>query len=221
MERSGSGYVLWDDNHIEGQGDGWQVLKGAVVDVAVDEDGLFSLEIDTHYRFYSPWTVQQWLDRYPGVPITYVHNVSGGYSWRFVETSDENPDGVVIKGLGQTLADYHRDRGVSDAIIQASKVVYLRHLKKGRRDDELTPHLSQLLMPSVSMEVLSDVAERGDKTAVKMLTIVRRPIRERLLKGVSIAEKFITKLYGEESEGLEPQKRPAIQFKSSKPDRSK
>lgn len=216
IERSGSGYILWDDDKIEGRGKGWQVLKGAVIDVAVDEDGLFSLEIDTHYRFYSPWTVQQWFNEYPGIPINYVHNASGGYSWRFVETSSESPEEIVLKGIGQTLADYHRGKGVSDSTIQDSTVVYLRHLKKGRHDDALTPHLSQLIIPSVSMEILSDVAERGDKNASRMLTIVRRPIRERLLKGVDIAEKFIPGLYGIKCDGLHPQRRSATQFKAQR-----
>lgn len=215
MERSGSGYILWDDDKIEGSGKGWQVLRGAVIDVSVDEDGLFSLEIDSHYRFYSPWTVQQWLDEYPGIPLSYVHNIKGGYSWRFVETSSDNPEEVTLKGLGQTLADYHRSQGVSDSTIQDSTVVYLRHLRKGQRD-ELTPHLSQLIKPSVSMEILSDVAERGDKTAAKMLTAVRIPIRERLLKGLNIAEKFITGLYGKNCDGLQPQRRSATQFKAQR-----
>lgn len=216
VERSGSGFVLWDERKVEGQGDGWKVLKGSLIDVAIDKDGQLSLEIDLHCRFYSPWTVQQWLDRYPGAPLSYVRNVSDGYSWYFIESSDERPEDVQVKGLGKTLAEYHQSKGVSDRTIRESSVVYVRHTTKGRRDNEKVAHLSQLLLPSIPMDVLSHVAENGDAEAAKVLTDVRKPIRERLSKGTGIAETLIQKIYGEPCVGLKPQQRVATQFKAQK-----
>ena len=216
VDRSGSGFILWDERQVEREGDGWKVLKGALIDVAVDEHGQLNLEIDTHYRFYSPWTVQQWTEKYPGAPLNYVRNASDGYSWYFVETSNERPEAVEIKGLGQTLAEYHQSKGVSERTIQESSVVYVRHTNKRRQDDKPTPHLSQLLLPSVSMEVLSYVAEQGDMDAAKVLTEVRKPIRERLSKGIDIAESLIKRIYGEERTGLKPQERMGTLFQAQK-----
>lgn len=214
VERSGSGFVLWDDTKIKKEGDGWKVLKGALVDVAVDEEGLLSLEIDTHYRFYSPWTVQKWLDNYPDVPLSFVRNVSDGRSWYFVKTSDERPEEVQIKGLGKTLVEYHRSLNASAQAIQTSSVVYVRHTTKGNWDSDTVPHLSQLLSPCLSMDVLSHVAERGDNEAKRVLTEVRTPIGERLSTGTAIAESLIQKVYDENRSGLEPQRKTATQFKS-------
>ena len=216
VDRSGSGFILWDERRVERQGDGWQVLKGALLDVVVDKRGQLSLEIDTHYRFYSPWTVQEWLDRYPNAPLNYVRNASDGYSWSFIETSDERPEDVEIKVLGKTLAEYHKSKGVTDDVIQSSSVVYVRHTKKRRNDDGVAAHLSQLLLPSVSMETLSHVAEQGDSEAARILTEVRKPIRERLEKGTAIAENLIQKIYGAPCNGLKPQQRKATQFVARK-----
>lgn len=216
VDRSRSGFILWDESRVEREGDGWQVLKGALIDVVVDSKGRLSLEIDTHYRFYSPWTVHEWLNRYPNVPLNYVRNVSDGYSWHFVETSDERPEDVEIKVLGKTLAEYHKSKGVANDVIQSSSVVYVRHTTKRRNDDGVAAHLSQLLLPSVSMETLSHVAEQGDSEAARILTEVRKPIRERLEKGTAIAETLIQKIYGESCEGLKPQQRKATQFVARK-----
>ncbi len=153
VEKSGSGFVLWDDTKVKKQGNGWQVLKGALVDVAVDDEGLFSLEIDTHYRFYSPWTVQEWLDNYPEVPLSFVRNVSDGRSWYFVKPSAERPEDVQIKALGKTLAEYHRSLNASEQAIQTSSVVYVRHTTKGNWDNDTVPHLSQLLSPCLSTHI--------------------------------------------------------------------
>ena len=216
VERSGTGFVLWDERKVKKQGDGWKVLKGALVDVAVDEDGLLCLEIDTHYRFHSPWTVQQWLDTHPDVPLTYVRNVNDGRSWYFVEASDEQPERIRIAALNKTLVEYHQDLNAPAQAIQTSSVVYVRHTTKGNWDSDVVPHLSQLISPCLSMEVLSHVAERGDTEAKRVLTEVRSPINERLSTGTAIAESLIKKIYDNQRSGLKPQQRIAAQFKPRK-----
>ncbi|MCM1983161.1 argonaute PAZ domain-containing protein [Lyngbya confervoides] len=214
VERAGEGLVWWDESKIESSGDGWQVLKGALVDVAIDENGQLNLEIDTHYRFYSPWTLHQWLTRYPDVPVNFVRNVGSDISWYFLEGSEERPEDIDIKDLGITLADYHRNKGVSEQIIQDSFVVYVRSTRKWGAKQDRVAHLSKLLQPSVSMEVLSYVAEQGDRDAENVLTGVRKSINERLSKGQGIAKFISKKIYGLESSEVSPQKRIATLFTS-------
>lgn len=92
VENTGTSLILWDIEKIEKSGKGWQIFRGAMIDVVVDEEGQLSLEIDTHYRFYSPWTVHQWLEKYPDAPLQYVRNVGTEYTWYFCETTDERPE---------------------------------------------------------------------------------------------------------------------------------
>lgn len=214
VENTGAGLVLWDDRKVEKSGAGWQVLRGALIDIVVDSQGLLSLEIDTHYRFYSPWTVHQWLERYPGAPLTYVRNVGTEYTWHFLETSEERPETIQIQGLGQTLEEYHLGKGVSQRTIQESTVVYVQHTKKRNSNRKPVAHLSKLLQPSVSMEVLSYVAEQGDQDAADILKRLKTPISERLTRGIATAKWLIEKIYDIRCEGeLQPQRKDATQFK--------
>ena len=212
VEKSQTGLILWERSKVEQAGEGWQVLKGALVDVAIDKNGKLNLEIDSHYRFYSPWTVHQWLEKYPDVPMNYLHNLDKKYSWYFAEVSQEPPDKIMIPDLGISLADYHRSKGVLENIIQESRVVYVRHTKKYNKQKQPTPHLSKLLQPSVSMEILSYVAEKGDQGAAEILTKVRLPIQERLNKGKEIAQWLLKNVYGKTEDKLEPLQRTATLF---------
>ncbi|MGB3403080.1 MAG: argonaute PAZ domain-containing protein [Microcoleaceae cyanobacterium] len=212
VEKSQTGLILWDKSTVEQAGEGWQVLKGALVDIAIDENGQLNLEIDSHYRFYSPWTVHQWLEKYPDLPINYVRNLDNKWSWYFVEVTQERPENIPIPNLGKSLAEYHRDKGVSEQIIQESCVVYVRHTKKYNKQKDPTPHLSKLLKPSVSMEILSYVAEKGDRGAAEILTKVRLPIQERLEKGKAIAKSLLKNVYKKEEENPEPIQRIATLF---------
>lgn len=214
VERSGEGFVIWDESKIERSGDGWQVLKGALVDIAIDAEGQLYLEIDSHYRFYSPWTLHQWLIKYPEVPITFVRNVGNDISWYFQEVSEERPENIQIKDLGLTLAEYHLNKGVKADIINDSIVVYVQSTRKGNRKQEAIPHLSKLLQPSVSMEVLSFVADQGDRGASDVLRAVRKPINERLIKSQQIAESLAEKVYGVKNVNIQPQSRVATLFSS-------
>ncbi len=212
VEKSQTGLILWEQSKVEQAGEGWQVLKGALVDVAIDENGKLYLEIDSHYRFDSPWTVHQWLEKYPDIPINYVHNLDKKYSWYFVEVSQDPPEKVMIQDLGISLAEYHQSKGVSEHIIQQSRVVYVRHTKKYNKQKKPTPHLSKLLKPSVSMEILSYVAEKGDNGAAEVLTKVRLPIQQRLDKGKAIAKWLLKNVYHKIEDNLESQQRIATLF---------
>lgn len=211
IEKSGKHLIWWDETKVEQIGQGWQVLKGALIDIVVDQEGWLKLEIDSHYRFHSPWTLHQWMARHPDVPINYLRNVSSDYSWWFDEVSEESPEEVMISDLGKRLADYHRDKGVLESVIQQSSVVYVRPTRKGK-ERERVPHLSQLLRPSVSMEILSFVAERGDSNAKQVLTKVKKTVSERLQKGQVLGKWIINKVYGKEIDNLAPERRNAILF---------
>ncbi len=211
VERSQTGLILWDQSKVEQSGQGWQVVKGALVDVAIDENGQLNLEIDSHYRFDSLWTLHQWLEKYPDAPLNYVHNLDKKCSWYFIKVSQARPENITIKDLGKSLADYHREKGVLEHIIQESRVVYVRHTKKGKGQD-LTPHLSKLLKPSISMEILSYVAEKGDCGAAEVLTKVRLPIQQRLDKGKAIAKWLLKNVYHKTEDNLEPQQQIATLF---------
>jgi len=216
VEKTGNGLILWDKSKIESEGEGWQVLKGALVDVVVNKEGQLSLEIDSHYRFHSPWTVHQWLETHPTVPLNYVRNVSDAYAWYFLETCEERPEDIFIPDLGQNLAEYHRERGVSEQTIQDSLVVRVRHVKKWKRQQEPVAHLSQLLRPSVSMEILSYVAEQGDRSATEVLNKVRQPIQKRLEKGRDIARVLLKNVYNidKDRDELKPEQQTATVFAS-------
>ncbi|WAS05323.1 argonaute PAZ domain-containing protein [Gloeomargaritales cyanobacterium VI4D9] len=77
IERDSEGGLIWWITGHEGAekcGDGWEVHRGRRIDVVIDSDGNLYLEIDIHHRFYTPWTLHQWLEEYPDIPISYVRN---------------------------------------------------------------------------------------------------------------------------------------------------
>lgn len=207
--RSGfSGFILWDTRQVKKEGNGWRVLKGALVDVVVDNKGDLYLEIDHHYRFQSPWTLHQWLESEPDAPLNYVQNIHGGYSWHFVAVSTENPEEVYIPDLNQSLADYHHSKGIDRDLITNSRVVYVEHTGRKRSKNNRTPHLSQLLAPSLSMEMLGYRAEQGDLGAKQVMTTVRQAIQSRIDKGQSIANFLMRQCYSLSDPA--PQPRPRI-----------
>lgn len=214
VEKINRGFIVWDESKVERSGNGWQVLKGALVDVSLDAAGQLSLEIDSHYRFYSPWTLHQWLVTYPDAPIKFVRNLNARFSWCFLEASDEKPEDIHIPELGCSLRDYHLRKGVAEKTIQDSFVVYVCHIKGGKRSQDRVPHLSRLLQPSISMEMLGFMAEQGDHDASQVLTSVRLPISKRLNKAKEVAQYLIQRIYQIDSSNLEPQNKIATIFSS-------
>lgn len=212
LTSSAKGLIWWDERKVEQAGEGWQVLKGALLDVVVDEQGRLFLEIDTHYRFTSPWTLHQWLERYPSAPVNYVRNLGSDWSWYFVSVEDTPAEQIEIPNCGKTLAQYHRDKGVADEIIGTSAVVTVRSTKKIRGQQSVVHHLAKLLQPSVSMEVLSFVADQGDTGAKQVLQQVRKPIRERLAKGQALAAYLLERVYQQPNCAPQPHERSGFLF---------
>jgi hypothetical protein len=118
IERNaGKGLVWWNDQRVEQAGDGWQVHSGVLLDVVIDVGGFLLLEIDSHSRFYTPWTLQDWIETHPEAPLDYLRNTYDETSWRFIRIGEESPEGLIIPELGISLADYHRQKNATEAEI--------------------------------------------------------------------------------------------------------
>jgi hypothetical protein len=208
---SGKGLIWWNAERVEQSGNGWQIHSGVHLDVVVDPTGFLYLEIDRHYRFYTPWTLQEWLDSYPETPIDYVRNTYDQNSWRLVGISDESPEEVLIPELGISLAEYHRQKDATEVEIDNSLVVYVRSSKRGRQNKEVA-HLSCRLRPSISMEVLSYLAEQNQPDAARVFNSVRQSIGDRLTKGAEVVEWLLRNIYRVEVKNVKPQTVQGFRF---------
>lgn len=110
IERSGEGGFIWwkTEQQILAQS-GWEVHDGVHIDLEIHHSGTIFVEIDSHYRFYTAWTLGQWLKNFPELPISWVRNTYNDDIWRYVRQSEENPEELIIPGLGSSIADYHRN----------------------------------------------------------------------------------------------------------------
>lgn len=207
IDKAAEGGLIWwvtGEDGTEKCGEGWEVHKGRRIDVTIDFDGSFYLEIDLHHRFYTPWTLHKWQDEYPDAPIRYVRNnykdKNNQYiNWQYEDISDQTPEQLVIEGLGITLAEYHRQSGANEEVIQSSRVVYVKKANNSW-NAQLTPHLSQRLSPCLTMEMLANVAEKSDREEKKEVEVVFEYIRKSLdvrLKGSEETANIIIKnIYG-------------------------
>ena len=61
---SPAGLTLWERDNIILQNHGWEVHPGFTIDVVFAGLNLefLLLEIDIRHRFYTPWTLEQWLN---------------------------------------------------------------------------------------------------------------------------------------------------------------
>ncbi|MGL5080673.1 MAG: argonaute PAZ domain-containing protein [Microcoleaceae cyanobacterium] len=205
VEKAPEGGLIWWIAGGEGKeksGDGWEIHRGRRVDIVIDSEGKLYLEIDIHHRFYTPWTLHQWLEQYPDIPINYVRNKykdqNNNYiSWRYEDISDKTPDKVLIEDLGTTLADYHRKHGATEQEIQNSHVVYVK--KANQRNAKLLPHLSQRLSPSLTMEMLANVAEQSGKqesdNIQEVFNCIKKSLDFRLKESGKTARRILNRIY--------------------------
>ena len=187
----GGGFIWWDANNIILQDLGWEVHTGVRLDVELHHSGVIFIEIDLHHRFYSAWTLEQWLQDYKDIPINWVRNTYDDRSWKFIRVSDEKPENTMIPNLG-SLADYHRNIDKNKATekeIKEARVVYVS--SKGK---ELT-HLSTRVRPSITMEILSQLQDRGSTEAAKVFTQVKKTIQQRFDKSNNTAQWLSRNIY--------------------------
>lgn len=203
VERAAEGgFIWWNADKVILQEPGWEVHTGVHLDVSIHRQGVLFLKIDSHHRFYTPWTLQEWLDNYPGAPIGYVRNTYDENTWKYVRTSTENPETLVIPNLGISLANYHRNHQkykATEEEIQNSRLVYVRNSK-----GEEIAHLSSRLSPSVTMEVLSYLASLGQQEAAQVFKQLRKPVRERFETGKQVAQLLVKRIYKQELPNLKP-----------------
>ena len=205
IERASEGGLIWwitGHKGAEKCGDGWEVHRGRRIDVVIDSDGNLYLEIDIHHRFYTPWTLHQWLEKYPDIPISYVRNTykdkdNNYISWQYEEVSEKSPEDVILEGLGISLAEYHRNNGATDAEINNSRVVFVK--RANDRKAKPVAHLSQRLSPSLTMEMLASIAEKNREESDEIKEVfefIRKSLDVRLKESKSTAQTILKKLYG-------------------------
>ena len=212
VERFGAGgFIWWNTNRIILQDRGWEVHSGVQLDVSVHHSGALFLEIDTHHRFYTPWTLSQWFDTYPEIPISWVRNTYDDQTWKFVRTSDEDPEDLLIAGT--SLADYHRNHKkyqATEAEIRSSRVVYVQTKQR-----ELA-HLSSRLKPSVTMEILGDLANRGQKEAAKVFKQLRKSVQERFAQAQQVSQWLAENVY-QQNRQVKPQTTQGVFLRQKSP----
>lgn len=208
IERASEGGLIWWIMGHEGAeqcGDGWAVHRGRRIDVVIDSDGNLHLEIDIHHRFYTPWTLHQWLETYPDIPISYARNIykdkNGNYiTWQYEKSTDQLPQQVILEGLDISLADYHRNNGATDAEINNSRVVLVKRANDWKAKS--VAHLSQRLSPSLTMEMLANIAENekeGDKIK-EVFGFIRKSLDVRIEESKKTTQIILEKIYGISSE---------------------
>ncbi|WP_226971981.1 argonaute PAZ domain-containing protein [Thermosynechococcus sp. CL-1] len=196
------GLIWWifDQKGLEKSGHGWEVHRGGAINVRIEPDGKLYLEIDIHHRFYTPFTLEWWLNEYPDIQIKYVRNTykdkNGNQQvWILKNFSNENPNDVEIKELGISLAAYHRQNGASEQDINESRVVTVE--KTSDYKPKTVYHLSQRLSPVLTMEMLAQIAEQGrEKSEIQgVFDCIRKNINLRLSESQKTAELIFKHIY--------------------------
>ncbi|AFZ37878.1 stem cell self-renewal protein Piwi [Stanieria cyanosphaera PCC 7437] len=206
------GFIWWNLDKTILQGLGWEVHTGVCLDISIHHSGVVLTEIDIHHRFYTSWTLEQWLQTYPDLSINWVRNTYNDRSWKFERISDENPETVMIPS--GSLADYHRNlenNQAKETEISNAKVVYVS--SKGNQE---IPHLSTRLQPSITMEMLSCLQDRGSQEAAKVFKQIRQSSQVRFDRGRDIAKWLASKIYHVEKQ-INPQKAEGIMLRNKFP----
>lgn len=191
---SQGGFICWDADNIILQDLGWEVHLGVSLNIELHYSGIIFLEIDIHHRFYSSWTLEEWLQNYRDIPINWVRNTYDNCSWKFIRISDEDPETTIIPNLG-SLANYHRNLDKDKATekqIKDARVVYVSSING--KSKELA-HLSTRLRPSITMEILSDLQDRGSSAAAKVFKQVKKTIQQRFDKSNNTAQWLSKNIY--------------------------
>jgi CRISPR/Cas system CMR-associated protein Cmr5 small subunit len=206
IEKASEGGLIWwitGEAGIEKFGTGWEVHRGRRIDVNIDSDSNLYLEIDLHHRFYTPWTLHEWQDEYPEVPISYVRNTykdkNNKYiTWKYEDISEQTPEQVLLEGLGITLADYHRQNGATEEEVKNSRIVSVKRANDWK--NQLVYHLSHRLSPSLTMDMLANIAENSDTKEKKniqgVFEYIKKAVDVRLKESEKTARQIIENIYG-------------------------
>ncbi len=209
---SEGGYIWWNADKIIVQDYGWEVHTGVRLDIEINKLGVIFAEIDVHHRFYSPWTLEIWNQNHPNIPVKWVRNTYDNQSWQLIRISEEKPEDLIIKDLGISLAEYHRSKQAKETEVSNAHVVYVR----GGKGKEI-PHISTRLRPSITMEMLSFLAEQGSKEAANFFSQIRQSIQKRFDKGQEVAQWLADKIYQNPTRIAKPQKAAGILLRNKSP----
>lgn len=202
IDKAPEGGLIWwiTQEGVEKFGNGWEVHRGRRIDIVLDLDGNLYLEIDIHHRFYTPWTLHQWLEEYPDIPIKYVRNTykdkNNSYiNWIFEDFSEQSPQEVLLEIIGISLADYHRQKGATEEEINNSRVVFVRRANDWKAKP--VPHLSQRLSPILTMDMLANIIAKQEKKEENndVFAYIRKSLNVRLQESKKTAKKIMSQVY--------------------------
>ncbi|WP_233838599.1 argonaute PAZ domain-containing protein [Thermosynechococcus sichuanensis] len=195
-----AGLIWWisDQEGVEKSGHGWEVHRGREINVTIDTEGKLYLEIDIHHRFYTPFTLEWWLREYPDIQIRYVRNTyedkhKDKQKWILEDFTEKSPN-EEIEELGKSLAEYHREKGATEQEINESRVVIVRKIN----DYKAKPvyHLSERLSPSLTMDMLAQIAEQGRESEIQgVFDDIKKNINLRLQESQKTAEVIFKNIY--------------------------
>jgi Argonaute PAZ domain len=190
IEKASEGGLIWwvtGEAGIEMFGVGWEVHRGRRIDISVDTDSNLYLEIDLHHRFYTPWTLHEWQDEYPEVPISYVRNTykdkNNKYiTWKYEDISEQTPD---------------RQNGATEEEVKNSRVVSVKRANDWK--NQLVYHLSHRLSPRLTMDMLANIAENSDTKEKKniqgVFEYIKKSVDVRLKESEKTAQQIIKNIY--------------------------
>ncbi|MGK7897751.1 MAG: argonaute PAZ domain-containing protein [Xenococcus sp. (in: cyanobacteria)] len=209
---SEGGYIWWNANKIILQDPGWEVHTGVRLDIEINESGILFTEIDIHHRFYSPWTLEEWQKKYPDISVKWVRNTYDSQSWELIRISKEKPENLIINDLGISLAEYHLQKNATEAEISNGHVIYV----KKRQGKELS-HISTRVKPSITMEMLSYLADQGSEEAKKVFSQIKQSPQKRFDKGQEVAQWLARNIYQKPERKPKAQKASGILLRPKSP----
>ncbi|MFS8907941.1 argonaute PAZ domain-containing protein [Synechococcus sp. OH2] len=208
VELIGGGLLWWitAQEGVELSGDGWEIHRGRAIDVAVEPDGKLYLEVDIHHRLYTPWTLHEWLENYPDIPIKWVRNTYGKREiWEYLGIlSNQLPREIQLPELNMSLAEYHLQKyNAPREEVQSSWVVEVASKQKR------LPHLSRRLSPVLTLEMLASLeGNKGSSSKVidRVIKHVRKSLEKRLQESEKTAKTLIENVYNPPKLEVEPLK---------------
>ncbi|MFS8925383.1 argonaute PAZ domain-containing protein, partial [Synechococcus sp. B60.1] len=205
VELIGGGLLWWvtAQKGVELSGEGWEIHEARRIDVAVEPDGKLYLEVDIHYRFYTPWTLHEWLENYPDIPIKWVRNRYGKReTWEYLGIfSNQSPWEIQLPELNMSLAEYHLQKyNAPREEVESSWVVEVASKQKR------LPHLSRRLSPVLTLEMLASLEDNRGKVSADVINRIRKSLEERLQESGKTASLIIKEVYKLSCEKIEPLK---------------
>ncbi|WP_295424970.1 argonaute PAZ domain-containing protein, partial [Thermus sp.] len=134
------------------EGPGWRLLRGAELDLMVDPEGRWLLEVDLVHRLEATLDLEGWLAQGHPLPARARNAYGGGYRgvWEVVRLGEEAPEEVLLEN-GLSLLAYHRQKGHWEGR-SPGRVVWVRDPRRAKE----TPHLTGLLVPVLTLEELEE-----------------------------------------------------------------